>query len=67
MRDTIELIDNRVIAEALITAHLYPDQPVSELSARYPLVDEITPDEVTDLAKVVFNLSQRIEVRQVPR
>lgn len=67
LRDTIELIDNRVIAEALVTAHLYPDQPVSELSARYPLVDEITPDEVTDLANVVFNLSSRIEVRQVPR
>lgn len=67
LRDIMELIDNRTIAETLVAAHLYPDQPVTELSARYPLVDEISPDEVTDLANRVFNLSQRIEVRQVPR
>lgn len=67
LRDALDLIDNRVIAETLVTAHLYPDQPVTELAERSRLVDEITPTEVTSLANTMFNQSQRIEVRQVPR
>lgn len=67
LRDELELVDNRLLATALITAHLYPDQPVSDLADSYAAVDEITPEQVRELAASVFDLGQRIEVRQVPR
>lgn len=67
LRDELELVDNRLLATALITAHLYPDQPVSEIADAYSIVDEITPEQVRELAGAVFDLGQRIEVRQVPR
>ncbi|HEY6635185.1 MAG TPA: insulinase family protein [Acidimicrobiia bacterium] len=67
LRDDLELIDNAVLASALVTAHLYPDEPVVELVERYARVDVITADDVRELAAAVFDLDQRIEVRQVPR
>lgn len=67
LRDELELLNNRTLATHLITAHLYPDQPVSDVADRYVLVDGLTPGDVRDLAALVFDLSQRIEVRQVPR
>ncbi len=67
LRDELELIDNGSIAEALVTSFLYPDQPVDEIADRFFLIDEITREEVQELARIVFNLGQRIEIRQVPR
>ncbi len=67
LRDEYELIDNELLAVGLITAHLYPDQPVVQLAERYPTIDLITPEDVTELAKRAFDPAQRIEVRQVPR
>jgi hypothetical protein len=67
LRDELELIDNRLLATALITAHLYPDQPVTEVADSYAVIDEISPEQVRQLAAAVFDLGQRIEVRQVPR
>ena len=67
LRTGLELISNGVIAEALITNYLYPDQPVNELRLRYELLDELTAAEVKTLARTVFNLDQRKEVRLVPR
>ena len=67
LRDDLDLIDNGVLASALVTAHLYPDEPVIELVERYDRVDVITADDIRELAAVVFDLDQRIEVRQVPR
>lgn len=67
LRDELELIDNPTLAEALVTAHLYPDQPVAELARRVAVLSELTPRDVTQLALSVFDLDQRIEVRQVPR
>lgn len=67
LRDEMELVTNQVIATALITSDLYPDQPVSELSERHAVVDELTPADIQSLANAVFNLGQRIEVRQIPR
>ena len=67
LRDELELLDNRTLASALVTSHLYPDQPVSEVGDRYQLVDTLTPDQVQSLASIAFDLSQRIEVRLVPR
>lgn len=67
LRDELELIDNRLLATTLITAHLYPDQPVTDIADAYTVIDEITPDRVRDLATAVFDLRQRIEVRQIPR
>lgn len=65
--DEIDLIDNVTLAEGLLTAHLYPDQPVAELAERYDLLGELTPEHVRRLAGIVFDLGQRIEVRLVPR
>ena len=67
LKDELELVDNRLLATALITAHLYPDQPVSEVADAYSTIDEITPEQVRQLTGAVFDLAQRIEVRQVPR
>jgi zinc protease len=67
LRDELDLLDNRTLANGLVTAYLYPDQPMSELIDRYLLLDKVTPDDVKELASVVFNLGQRIEVRQIPR
>lgn len=66
LRDEIELLDNRTLARALITAHLYPDQPVVELADRYTVIDELTVGDVTTMARIVFDPSSRIEIRQVP-
>jgi zinc protease len=67
MRDELELLDNRTLAGGLVTAHLYPDQPMSELADGYSMIDEVVAEQVTRLARSVFDLDQRIEVRQVPR
>lgn len=67
MRDELELLDNGQLATALVTAHLYPDQPFSDLRGRSVLLDGLTPADVANLTRVVFDLGQRIEVRQVPR
>ncbi|HEX6221327.1 MAG TPA: insulinase family protein [Acidimicrobiia bacterium] len=67
LRDELELLDNRTLAAALITNHLYPDQPVAEVADRYQMVDDLTPGQVQSLASIAFELSQRIEVRLVPR
>ncbi|HEX6286552.1 MAG TPA: insulinase family protein [Acidimicrobiia bacterium] len=67
LRDELELLDNRTLANALITSHLYPDQPVAEVADRYQMVDSLTPEEVQLMARVAFDLDQRIEVRLVPR
>jgi predicted Zn-dependent peptidase len=67
LRDEMELTDNPTMASALVTARLYPDQPVTEIRDRYALVDTITPGDVRAMMGVVFDLGQRIEVRQVPR
>ncbi|MGB7859479.1 MAG: insulinase family protein, partial [Acidimicrobiia bacterium] len=66
LRTEMDLIDNLTLAEALTTAFLYPDQPVSDLTRRHLIVDTITSRDVRDLARVVFNPNQRIEVRQGP-
>jgi zinc protease len=67
LRAELDLLDNRTLASGLVTAHLYPDQPVSDLADRYPLLDALTREDVREVAGIVFNLEQRIEVRQVPR
>ena len=67
LRDELELLDNQILAQGLVNAHLYPDEPVIQLAERYPLVDELTPEGVRQLASSVFDLNQRIEVRQIPR
>jgi zinc protease len=67
LRDELELVDNPTLATALITAHLYPDEPVRHLVDRYERVDAVTGEAVRDLAEAVFDLEQRIEVRQIPR
>jgi zinc protease len=67
LRDDLELVDNPTLATALITAHLYPDEPVRQLVDRYERVDAVTTEAVRTLAEAVFDLEQRIEVRQVPR
>lgn len=67
LRDELELLDNRTLAQGLVNAHLYADEPVTQLAERYPLIDELTPEGVRRLASLVFDLDQRIEVRQVPR
>ncbi len=66
LRTELDLVNNPVIAEALITNYLYPDQPVSELRARYQLIDQIAADDVREMARIAFNPDQRIEVRLVP-
>jgi len=67
LRDEFDLYDNGMLADGLITAHLYPDQPVSDLTGRVSLLEEISAEDVRRMAGIVFNLDQRIEVRQVPR
>jgi zinc protease len=67
LRDDLELIDNPTLADAIVTAHLYPDQPVTDMARRMALLPELAPEDVTDLARTVFDLDQRIEVRQIPR
>ena len=67
LRDELELIDNRILADGLATAFLYPDQPVEHLADRYFAIDELTASDVQALMQAVFDLGQRIEVRQVPR
>jgi zinc protease len=67
MRDELALIDNGTIADRLITAHLYPDQPVSELRDRHSVLEQTTAGDVQDMANIAFDLGQRIEVRQIPR
>ncbi len=67
LRDELELLDNRTLANALITNHLYPDQPVAEVADGYQMVDGLTADQVQSMASIVFDLDQRIEVRLVPR
>jgi zinc protease len=66
LRNEIELLDNSTLAQALVTAYLYPDQPVVELTDRYRLIEELTPDDVTGLARIAFDPGSRIEIRQVP-
>lgn len=67
LRDELELVDNRTLANALVTSHLYPDQPVAEVADRYQMIDVLTPEEVQAMASIAFDLDQRIEVRLVPR
>jgi hypothetical protein len=40
---------------------------MSELADGYSMIDEVVAEQVTRLARSVFDLDQRIEVRQVPR
>ena len=67
LRTQLDLIDNATLAQALTTSFLYPDQPVSELSLRLAVLEEIKPEDVRDLARIAYNPDQRIEVRQGPR
>lgn len=67
LRDELDLVNNLTLATALVTAHLYPDQPVAELADRYDVVGELTAEDVRRMAGIVFHLGQRIEVRLVPR
>ena len=67
LRDEMELIDNRILADGLATAFLYPDQPVDHLADRYFVIDDLTAAGVQEMIQAVFDLRQRIEVRQVPR
>ena len=67
LRTQMDLIDNATLAQALITSFLYPDQPVSELSLRLVVLEQITPTDIRDLARIAYNPDQRIEVRQGPR
>ena len=67
LRTQVDLIDNPTLADALITGHLYPDQPVLELSQRNEVLGQITPEDVQRLSQIAFNQGQRIEVRLVPR
>jgi zinc protease len=65
--DDLRLIDNPTLADALVTAHLYPDQPVTDPIRKASLLSQLGPGDVAELARTVFDLDQRIEVRQVPR
>ena len=67
LRTELELINNRTLADALLTSYLYPDQPVTQLAERTALIDQITPADVQSLARIALNPDQRIEVRLVPR
>ena len=66
LRNELELIDNRILAVGLVTAHLYPDEPVANLADRYPLIDELSAADVRNMVGAAFQPGQRIEVRQVP-
>jgi zinc protease len=66
LRTELDLLGNPVIADALLTNYLYPDQPVSELRARYQLIEELSAADVREMARIAFNSDQRIEVRLVP-
>ncbi len=65
LRNEMDLIDNPLLAGAVITAYLYPDQPVSELADRYDLVGAITKEDVRRIVSIAFDPGQRIEVRLV--
>lgn len=67
LRVELQLIDNVTLATAVVTSHLYPDQPVDELAGRQQTVDELTAHNVQNMVGAAFNPRQRIEVRQVPR
>ena len=67
LRTEMDLIDNGILARALTTSYLFPDRPVEEIRLRFDALNEITPDDVRELASVAFNPMQRIEVRQGPR
>ncbi len=63
----LALIHNGIIADALLNSFLYPDEPVMELATQHGLIPLITPEDVQELAKIVYNLDQRIEVRTIPK
>ena len=67
LRTELELINNRTLADALLTSYLYPDQPVTEIAERIALIDQVTAADVQSLSRIAFNPDQRIEVRLVPR
>ncbi len=63
----LDLFNNGMLAEALINSFLYPDEPVFELVLPFQVIGQITPEDLQELAKIVYNPGQRIEVRTVPR
>lgn len=67
LRDDFELFDNWSIASRLVEAHLYPDLPVSDMIRRNEVLTGLTSEDVRLLARIAYNLDQRIEIRQVPR
>ena len=67
LRTQLDLINNQLLAGALINSFLYPDEPVVELALRYQVIEEITAADVQALAKIAYNPAQRIEVRTIPR
>ena len=67
LRTEMDLINNGALARALTTSFLYPDQPVDEIRQQFDVVNQITSEDVRQLAKIAFNPRQRIEVRQGPR
>jgi zinc protease len=67
LRDEFDLIDNPTLADALLNAYLYPDEPVANLGNRAGLIEEISPDDVRRLAAIAYDPTQRIEIRLVPR
>lgn len=67
LRDELDLIDNPTLADALLNAYLYPDEPVTNLGDRAGLIDGIDPDDVRRLAAIAYDPNQRIEIRLIPR
>jgi len=67
VRTEMDLIGNGELAAALITSALYPDQPVTDLLARYEIIEEVTLVDVHELAKISFAPMQRIEIRLIPK
>ena len=66
MRTELELISNPELADAVIDAWFYPDQPVLNLSFRYDEIETVTMADMQRLARIAYNLDQRIEVRLGP-
>lgn len=67
VRTEMELITNVELADVLITSLLYPDQPVTDVAARYEIIEDVTRADVRRLARISFAANQRIEIRLIPR
>ncbi len=62
----IELVSNEWYIEQLLFYDAHPDEQPSDLDLRSRCLDEVTADDIADLARRLFPVFQYVEVRQVP-